>query len=73
MSVMPQCLTHTYGPSLCCYSILFSRLVCQRGDVVTLRWSAVLVATGAPVDIRKTHFSLLTERGEPAFEVQVSS
>ena len=40
---------------------------------MTLRWSAVLVATGAPVDIRKTHFSLLTERGEPVFEVQVSS
>ena len=48
------------------------RLVCQTGDVVTLRWDAVIVATGAPVDIRKTHFSLLTERGEPGFEVQVS-
>ena len=29
------------------------RLVCQNGDVVTVRWSAMVVSTGAPVDTRK--------------------
>ena len=47
------------------------RLVCQTGDVVTLRWEGTLVASGVAVDARKTHYSLLTERGEQVVEVQV--